>query len=120
MGGVELAKLLSSHPDFELLQVMVSEQSNDANKLLSDLYPKYAGLLDLELFPGSKTNVEALVSELLLADHGLIFLATPHEFSHDIAQSLASENITVLDLSGAFRLQDPNLYQEYYGFCHQF
>ena len=118
--GVELARILSSHPEFELLQVMVSEQSNDANKLLSDLYPKYAGLLDLELFPGSKTNLQALIGELLLADHGLIFLATPHEFSHDIAWSLASDKITVLDLSGGFRLQQASLYEEYYGFKHQY
>lgn len=118
--GVELARILANHPDFELLQVMVSEQSKDANKLLSDLYPKYAGLLDLELFPGSKANLQALVSAFEHADQGLIFLATPHEFSHDIATSLATDKVTVLDLSGGFRLQAPEQYPEYYGFEHQF
>lgn len=118
--GVELARLLAHHPKFELTHVFVSEQSSDANKLLSDLYPAYAGLLDMPLFPGSKANLEALISQLEQADHGLIFLATPHQFSHDIATSLASNNITVLDLSGGFRLQDAELYQSYYGFEHEF
>ncbi len=118
--GIELARIIACHSSFELCKVMVSEQSKDANKLLSDLYPKYSGLLDLELFPGSKTNVQALISDLTNADHGLIFLATPHEFSHDIATSLASDKITVLDLSGGFRLQDSNLYPEHYGFKHKY
>ena len=118
--GVELAKMITSHPEFELTQVLVSEHSNDANKLLSSLYPKYAGLLDLELFPGSTTAIKALISQFKQAGKGLIFLATPHEFSHDIAYQLASDNITVLDLSGGFRLQDPALYPQYYGFEHKY
>lgn len=118
--GVELARILASHPNFELTQVLVSEQSKDANKLLSELYPKYSGLLDLPLLPGSISTVQALISELKSAGKGLVFLATPHEFSHDIAYQFASDSITVLDLSGGFRLQEPALYDEYYGFSHKY
>ncbi|WP_341206415.1 N-acetyl-gamma-glutamyl-phosphate reductase [uncultured Psychrosphaera sp.] len=118
--GVELAKMIVNHPTFSLEALFVSEQSSDANKLLSDLYPKYKGLLDFTLVPGGKANIEALKSTLSGVDQGLIFLATPHEFSHDIANSLTANNITVLDLSGGFRLQDPDLYPEYYGFAHQY
>lgn len=118
--GVELVRLIAIHPIFELTHVFVSEQSNDANKRLSDLYPACAGLLDMTLFPGSKANLKALISQLEQADHGLIFLATPHQFSHDIATSLASHAITVFDLSGGFRLQDADLYQTYYGFEHEY
>lgn len=118
--GVELAKMIVSHPIFELEALFVSEHSNDANKLLSDLYPKYKGLLDFLLVPGGKTNLEALNSTLSCVDKGLIFLATPHEFSHDIALTLTSHNITVLDLSGGFRLQDHSLYPKYYDFSHKY
>lgn len=118
--GVELAKMIANHPIFTLEALFVSEQSSDANKLLSDLYPKYKGLLDFPLVPGGKVNLEALKSKLSSIDQGLVFLATPHEFSHDIAYELIADNLTVLDLSGGFRLQDPNLYPEYYGFAHQY
>lgn len=117
--GVELSRIIAAHPEFELTQVLVSENSNDANKTLSSLYPKYTGLLDLELLPGNQANLLALRESFEHSGKGLIFLATPHEFSHDIAKSLASEKITVLDLSGGFRLQDPTLYPKYYGFEHQ-
>jgi N-acetyl-gamma-glutamyl-phosphate reductase len=118
--GVELAKMIANHPIFTLEALFVSEQSRDANKLLSDLYPKYKGLLDFPLVPGGKAELKALKSSFSSVDKGLIFLATPHEFSHDIAYSLAADNITVLDLSGGFRLQDINLYPKYYGFEHQY
>lgn len=117
--GVELSRIIAAHPEFELTQVLVSENSNDANKTLSSLYPKYTGLLDLELLPGNQANLLALRKNFEHSGKGLIFLATPHEFSHDIAESLASEKVTVLDLSGGFRLQDPTLYPKYYGFEHQ-
>lgn len=118
--GVELAKMIVNHPIFALEALFVSEHSTDANKLLSDLYPKYKGLLDFPLVPGGKTNLEALTSSLSSVDKGLVFLATPHEFSHDIAYSLSAKNITVLDLSGGFRLQDPEMYPQYYGFSHKY
>ncbi|NVK26148.1 MAG: N-acetyl-gamma-glutamyl-phosphate reductase [Gammaproteobacteria bacterium] len=117
--GVELARILANHSKFELTDVLVSEHSNDANKMLSELYPKYSGLLDLTLLPGSDASLQSLTQRFEQAGQGLVFLATPHEFSHDIATSLASDKITVLDLSGGFRLQNPSLYQEYYGFEHQ-
>ena len=117
--GVELARILTNHPLFDLTDVLVSEQSADAHKLLSDLYPKYSGLLDLTLLPGSDASLQSLASRFEQAGQGIVFLATPHEFSHDIATSLTSNSITVLDLSGGFRLQNPDLYQSYYGFEHQ-
>lgn len=118
--GVELAKMIVNHPAFSLEALFVSEHSSDANKLLSDLYPKYKGLLDFPLVPGGKAKLQALNSSLSSVDKGLIFLATPHEFSHDIAYSLTADNVTVLDLSGGFRLQDINSYPKYYGFAHQY
>ena len=117
--GVELARILANHPQFELTDVLVSEHSKDANKMLSELYPKYSGLLDLTLLPGSDTSLQALTSRFEQAGQGLVFLATPHEFSHDIATTFISDKVTVLDLSGGFRLQNADLYQSYYGFEHQ-
>ena len=47
-----------------------------------------------------------------------IFLATPHEASHDWMPVLSSGKAKVLDLSGAFRLKDTNVFEQFYGFPH--
>lgn len=117
--GVELARIITGHPAFHLNGVFVSEGSKDAGKLLSDLYPKFSGILDYSLQAGTKDNIQSMLATLNESAKAFVFLATPHEFSHDIATSLASDKVTVLDLSGGFRLQDPALYETYYGFKHQ-
>lgn len=117
--GVELARIIQGHPAFKLAGLFVSAASSDANKSLSSLYPKYAGLIDLPLLPATEDNLTTLKADLSSQPKALVFLATPHEFSHDIAPTLASDTTTVLDLSGGFRLQNPALYPEYYGFEHQ-
>lgn len=118
--GVELARMINSHPVFALDSLFVSAGSADAGKTLSSLYPKYAGVLDLALNAGTEENIAQMLTRLNESEKAYVFLATPHEFSHDIATSLASDKVTVLDLSGGFRLQDPALYEQYYGFKHQF
>lgn len=118
--GVELARMINGHPALELDALFVSSSSQDAGKLLSGLYPQYTGLIDMPLIAGTDEAIDAKLSQLNAAPKAFIFLATPHEFSHDIAAKLASETVTVLDLSGGFRLQQTSLYPEFYGFEHQF
>ena len=117
--GVELAKLVQTHPALSLQALFVSSASADAGKSLSALYPQLANLIDLKLQAGTQQNI-ADVFDGLSEQQSLVFLATPHEFSHDIAPSLANENTTVLDLSGGFRLQQPSLYPKHYGFEHKY
>jgi len=47
------------------------------------------------------------------------FLATPNEVSAHIAPKLLDLGIRVIDLSGAFRLNQPSLYPTWYGFTHE-
>ena len=56
-----------------------------------------------------------------LKDSGaeLAFLATPNEVSAQVAPKLLDLNIKVIDLSGAFRLNQPQLYPTWYGFAHE-
>jgi N-acetyl-gamma-glutamyl-phosphate reductase len=48
----------------------------------------------------------------------LVFLATPHQASHDVVPTLLERGLRVIDLSAAFRLKDPNAYPRWYGFEH--
>jgi N-acetyl-gamma-glutamyl-phosphate reductase len=98
---VELARLLSRHPSVEL--VSVSGRSA-AGKKLGEVFPHLASL-DL--------TITAELGEVDFA-----FSALPHKESVDVVKALISDGVKVVDISADFRLKDPALYQEWYGFSH--
>lgn len=49
----------------------------------------------------------------------MVFLATPHQASHDLVPGLLERGLRVVDLSAAFRLKDPAAYPRWYGFEHK-
>jgi len=112
--GAELAALLNQHNKFALCALYVSAQSQDANKQLGEIHGRLFGQVDLPLTPlGEDTLID------LAEDMDLIFLATPHEASHDWMNQLSGKRAVIMDLSGAFRLKDQHTFAEYYGFKHQ-
>jgi N-acetyl-gamma-glutamyl-phosphate reductase len=110
--GAELATYLSRHPELNLTALTVSAQSEDAGKLLSDLYPQLKGRVDLPLQP--MDDPQSLAKQV-----EVVFLATAHEVSHNLAPIFLEAGCQVFDLSGAFRVNDADFYQRYYGFTHQ-
>lgn len=110
--GVELATYLNRHPHMTITALAVSAQSPDAGKLLSDLHPQLKGVIDLPLQPLSKAADFADKVDV-------VFLATAHEVSHDLAPEFLKAGCVVFDLSGAFRVNDAEFYTQYYGFTHQ-
>jgi N-acetyl-gamma-glutamyl-phosphate reductase len=57
--------------------------------------------------------------DLVAGNPELVFLATPNEVSAEIAPQIVGRGMRVIDLSGAFRLRDSDLYPRWYGFAHQ-
>ncbi|WP_411704558.1 N-acetyl-gamma-glutamyl-phosphate reductase [Edaphovirga cremea] len=110
--GAELAAYLNRHPHMNITALTVSAQSADAGKLLSDLHPQFKGIIDLPVLP-LKNVAEAAKGV------DVVFLATAHEVSHDLAPQFLDAGCVVFDLSGAFRVSQPEFYSEYYGFTHQ-
>jgi N-acetyl-gamma-glutamyl-phosphate reductase len=110
--GAELAAYLNRHPQMNITALMVSAQSADAGKLLSDLHPQLKGILDLPVLP--MKNVEDAAKDI-----DVVFLATAHEVSHDLAPQFLAAGCVVFDLSGAFRVNKPDFYSEFYNFEHQ-
>jgi len=116
--GMELALLVHHHPEMELSGVYVSEHSQDANKLLAQLDARFYQ-------PGFDEQNSCLIPacfddlKVIAQQSDLIFLATPHEFSHNVAPILVDNDAKVLDLSGAFRLSDTQVFSSYYGFEHR-
>lgn len=115
--GAELAQILTRHPHFELAGLYVSTNSADANKPISTLYPQLRSVCDLPLLALPETQ-EKLTALAQSAE--VIFLATAHEVSHDLAPIFVQNGCKVFDLSGAYRVNNAEFYQQFYGFTHQF
>lgn len=116
--GIELARLLTSHPEFELCGLYVSAQSQDANKPLCEIDARLPADIfaqpNLVLTPIEESSLATLAEQM-----DFIFLALPHEISHLWAETLLRGKARVLDLSGAFRLPSSAHYEQYYQFSHQ-
>lgn len=92
--GQELDRLLAVHPKFRATG-------------------KFASKAD------EKSGAEAFSMERLRSfSPEAVVLATEHELSMRLVPELLGQGYRVVDMSGAFRLKDPNQYQEWYGFEH--
>jgi N-acetyl-gamma-glutamyl-phosphate reductase len=58
------------------------------------------------------------VEQVVGSGSDVVFLATPHETSHEVIPRLLASGLRVVDLSGAFRLKQPAAYAQWYGFDH--
>lgn len=107
--GGELLRLLSKHPEIEVIAV-TSEKS--AGKKVSDLFPhlhKYSNLV-----------YEPLDREKLLDKADLFFMALPHGTSQEAVDSFLKNRKRVIDLSADYRLRDAKIYEEWYNVPHKF
>ncbi|GHF87028.1 N-acetyl-gamma-glutamyl-phosphate reductase [Thalassotalea marina] len=111
--GAELVFLLSRHDKLSLEYLVVSEGSTSAGKSFSQLHPRYQGICDLPLIAFSSHWLEQVKDSL-----DAVFFATPHEYSAQWASHFLQHGIKVFDLSGGFRLNQPQDYPQYYGFEH--
>ena len=110
--GAELASIAAAHPLVEVVALFASERaSNAAVRVMSDIFPRLRGVNDL---PIHAATVEAIVA----CGAKVIFLATPHEVSAELAPALLAHGLIVIDLSAAFRLRDAAAYPAHYGFTH--
>lgn len=107
--GRELIKLILTHPGLELVGAYASRTSDPTP--LEIVHPELTGRTSLACRPYREEEIASL-------EPGLIFLATPNEFSHEVVPSAMETGATVVDLSGSFRLRDRLLYPAFYGFEH--
>lgn len=107
--GGELCALLARHAGVEL--VGVHSGSAGASGRFDSLHPALAGRSGPDLVPFALVDAIARRPEV-------VFLATPNEVSAECASSFLASGCRVVDLSGAFRLKDPERYPKWYGFVH--
>jgi len=103
--GGELAHLLLTHPRLSVATPLflgrIAEEADTASVRLDNLHPQLASATS------SARHEVRPFSWQLLEDWGadVIFLATPHDVSREWVPALLEHNIRVIDLSGAWRLQ---------------
>src|SRR5512139_1391852 len=104
--GLELTRLVARHPRLRP-EALFSDRW--ADELAGARLPLGAGAASLRYRP---------LAEGADADADVVFLATPAEVSAELAPRLLARGARVVDLSGAFRLEDPADYPRWYGFEH--
>ena len=103
--GAELIRLISQHPNFELLEIVANR---NAGKQVAEIFPhlrhlKLPKFIDFESLNFSKLK--------------LIFCALPHATSQDLIKKIP-QGIKIIDLSADFRLEDTFEYEKWYKTKH--
>ena len=102
--GGELLRFLLKHPEIELSEVT---SRNRAGKYLHKIHPNLRGLSDKKFIsPDSLDNCDVLL------------IALPHGSVAENIEYFMSKTGVIIDLSGDFRLKNPDDYVTYYGFEH--
>ena len=104
--GVELLRLLCVHPKVRLT---VITSRGEAGKKVADLFPNLRGHVDLAF---------SEPDEKQLATCDVVFAATPNGIAMQHARVLMQAGVKLIDLAADFRLQDPALWEQWYGMPH--
>ena len=100
--GIELVRLLSRHPEFDLA---AATSDALAGTPIAKAYPAFTGVTDLAFSAHEDTDFSAF---------DVVFLAVPHKAAMGMAPDLMAAGVTVVDLSADFRLKDPAIYEKWY------
>ena len=105
--GAELLRRLIDHPSLEVVRVCANDH---VGQLVSTAHPHLEGLTKLRFenppHAESAQGVDAVIMGL------------PHGASVEVVDAVAGTNTRIVDMSGAFRVQNPVDYARYYGAAH--
>lgn len=104
--GVELLRLLASHPD---ARVTAITSRGEAGKNVTQLFPSLRGRIDLAF-----TEPDPRV----LAECDVVFTATPNGVAMTHARELLAAGVRLIDIAADFRLKDAATWEQWYGMPH--
>jgi len=104
--GVELLRLLASHPEVELK--VITSRSDDGTPV-ADMFPNLRGRVDLRF---TAPDMAAL------KQCDVVFFATPNGTAMHMARELLDAGVRIIDLAADFRIPDIALWEKWYGMTH--
>jgi N-acetyl-gamma-glutamyl-phosphate reductase len=104
--GVELLRLLATHPNVELKAITSRKEDGMP---VAGMFPNLRGRVGLKF----QTPENAPLNEC-----DVVFFATPHGVAMAQAEDLLSHNVRIIDLAADFRLQDTQVFQQWYKMPH--
>lgn len=105
--GIEVVRLLLKHPNVEITRIV---SHSYAGQKISDIYPNLMGVCDIVC--------SALDTDDIAESCDVVFTALPHGASKEVIPSLFEKGLKIIDLSGDFRYNDIEVYEEWYGQEH--
>ncbi len=105
--GVELVRLLSSHPNVKLVHLTTR---NYIGKKIKEVFPSLTGYGD-KVFTG-------LDIKTVIADSDIIFIALPHGNAVPVVMEAVAAGKKVIDLGADFRFRSASTYEKWYGIKH--
>ena len=108
--GLELLRLVFCHPKTEV--VAITSRAN-AGKKVTEVFPRF------ESHPGTEICfIEPDMATVQASGAEVAFLALPHGTAAPFAEDLLERGLKVIDLSADFRLDDPEVYADFYDQPH--
>lgn len=111
-GGSDLLRILLFHPKAEIVLVTANEQ---AGKSVGEVHKNLFGLTDLKFEKAPELGELSQLSQL--AELDVAFFALPHGQALNLIPQLP-ENVKIIDLSGDFRINDAEIFTEFYKLEH--
>ena len=100
--GVELLRILSKHPQAELVAIT---SRSEAGVAVADMYPNLRGHVDLRFTVPDHDQLAAC---------DVVFFATPHNVAMQTVPDLIKRGVRIIDLSADFRIRDAELWSHWY------
>jgi N-acetyl-gamma-glutamyl-phosphate/LysW-gamma-L-alpha-aminoadipyl-6-phosphate reductase len=105
--GAELVRRLIVHPYVELVRVCAADHVGEP---IASALPHLEGMTSLVF--------ENPPVDQAIAGADVVLMGLPHGASIEIVDRLMQSDVRVIDMSGAFRLRDPEAYRRFYGGPH--
>lgn len=102
-GGMELFRLLKTHPHITSIQLYSSSQAGED---FESIYPQVES--------GERHRLRDVDPEVMKEECDVIFLATPSGVSGQLTPHLHGGKSKVIDVSGDLRLKQPEQYKDWY------
>ncbi|MDH4121113.1 MAG: N-acetyl-gamma-glutamyl-phosphate reductase [Deltaproteobacteria bacterium] len=104
LSGLELIRMLTRHPGVALTTVTSGKY---AGQPVADVFPELEGC-----------SLTFQRHDAPLSGCQVVFLAVPNQASLEAAPRLMEQGLRVIDLSGVFRLRDPEVFKAFYKLPH--